>query len=127
MEDAIVRTIAGFLNTNGGTLVVGVADDGNPVGIDVDGFDNEDKMSLHLTNLVNSRIGPRAWTTIHANFDDHDDVRVLVVRCERAPSQRTRRSPMRSGSSSAPGLRRSRCRWQTAWSTSNSASAERSG
>lgn len=85
MEDAIVRTIAGFLNTNGGTLVVGVADDGNPVGIDVDGFDNEDKMSLHLTNLVNSRIGPRAWTTIHANFDDHDDVRVLVVRCERAP------------------------------------------
>ena len=91
MEDAIVRTIAGFLNTNGGTLVVGVADDGNPVGIDVDGFDNEDKMSLHLTNLVNSRIGAKAWATIHANFDhanfdDHDDFRVLVVRCERAPT-----------------------------------------
>ena len=28
MENAILRALAGFLNTNGGTLVVGVADDG---------------------------------------------------------------------------------------------------
>ena len=84
MEDAVIKTIAGFLNTHGGTLMIGVADDGNPVGIEADVFANEDKMHLHLTNLVNDRIGPRAWTAIHANFDDHEDVRVLVVRCEKA-------------------------------------------
>ena len=84
MENAVVKTIAGFLNTHGGTLIVGVADNGDPVGIDADGFANEDKMSLHLTNLVNTRIGETAWTAIHANFDDHDGARVLVVRCEKA-------------------------------------------
>lgn len=84
MENAVLKTIAGFLNTHGGTLLIGVADDGNPVGIDADGFGNEDKMNLHLTNLVNDRIGPKAWAAIHANFDDHDDTRVLVVRCEKA-------------------------------------------
>ena len=86
MEDAVIKTIAGFLNTHGGTLMIGVADDGNPVGIDADEFASEDKMHLHLTNLVNSRIGPQVWTAIHANFDDHEDVRVLVVRCEKAQS-----------------------------------------
>ena len=84
MENAVIKTIAGFLNTHGGTLIIGVADNGDPVGIDADGFANEDRMSLHLTNLVNARIGEAAWSAIHANFDDHDGTRVLVVRCEKA-------------------------------------------
>ena len=46
MELAVLKTLAGFLNTNGGMLVVGVSDDGSPVGIQADGFENEDKMSL---------------------------------------------------------------------------------
>ena len=86
MENAVIKTIAGFLNTHGGTLIIGVADDGNPVGIDADGFANEDKMSLHLTNLVNNRIGAKAWASIHANFEDYGSVRVLSVRCEAAQS-----------------------------------------
>ena len=86
MEHAILRTLAGFLNTNGGTLVVGVADDGTPVGLDVDGFENEDKMALHLANIVNSRMGPNSWITMHANFEDYEEERVLVVHCEKARS-----------------------------------------
>ena len=84
METAVIKTIAGLLNTHGGTLIIGVADNGDPVGIDADGFANEDKMNLHLTNLVNARIGKTAWTSIHANFDDYDGARVLAVRCEKA-------------------------------------------
>lgn len=84
MEIAVLKTIAGFLNTHGGTLVIGVADDGNPVGIEADGFANEDKMSQHLANLVNDRIGAKAWSSLHANFDDYSGVRVLSVRCEKA-------------------------------------------
>ena len=86
IEHAVLRTLAGFLNTNGGTLFVGVADDGTPVGLDVDGFESEDKMALHLANIVNSRMGPNAWITMHANFEDHEDDRVLVVRCEKSRS-----------------------------------------
>ena len=87
MEFAILRTLAGFLNTNGGTLVVGVSDDGTPVGIEADNFATADKLILHLTNIVNARIGPNAMTLIHAGFDDFEDSRVLVVNCQRSPTE----------------------------------------
>ena len=86
IEHAMLRTLAGFLNTSGGTLVVGVADDSTPVGLNVDGFENEDKMALHLANIVNSRMGPTVWIAMHANFEDYEDDRVLVVHCEKARS-----------------------------------------
>ena len=84
MEHGVLKTIAGFLNTNGGTLVIGVADDGNPVGVKVDGFPNEDKMSLHLVNIVKNRLGPQAMTSIHVHFEDFEENRVVVVKCGRA-------------------------------------------
>ena len=86
MEFAILRTLAGFLNKDGGTLIVGVSDDGSPLGVETDHFENEDKMALHLTNIVNRSIGAVAWLDIHANFDDYEDGRVLVVRCKKASS-----------------------------------------
>lgn len=86
MELGVLKTLAGFLNTNGGTLFVGVSDDGSPVGIQVDEFENEDKMSLHLVNIVKSRMGISAMTNMHIHFDDHDDCRVLVVKCQKAPT-----------------------------------------
>jgi hypothetical protein len=42
METAALKSIAGFLNGKGGTLVIGVADDGSPVGWERDGFPDED-------------------------------------------------------------------------------------
>ena len=87
MESAVLKTLAGFLNTNGGTLVIGVTDDGKPVGIAADDFPTPDRMSLHLTNIVNAQLGPNAMTLIHAGFDDFEDCRVLVVNCERSPTE----------------------------------------
>ena len=84
MEFAILRTLAGFLNRDGGTLVIGVSDDGSPLGVDVDRFDSEDKMTLHLGNIVKRSIGPIALTYMHPNFDDFEGGRVLAVRCEKA-------------------------------------------
>ena len=86
MELAVLKTLAGFLNTNGGTLIIGISDDGSPVGIEADGFLNEDKMGLHLINIVKSRMGVLALTGVHAHFDDHEDCRVMVVRCSKASS-----------------------------------------
>ena len=82
IELAVLKTLAAFLNTDGGTLVVGVSDDHAPVGIDVDEFQNEDRMGLHLRNIVNSRMGSVAMSHIHSSFDDFQGVRVMVVRCE---------------------------------------------
>ena len=95
IEHAVLKTLAGFLNANGGTLVIGVEDDGTPLGLEQDGFTSddyldEDKMALHLTNIVNRDLGPSAWLTMHPNFDDYidpenptdDEARVLIVRCD---------------------------------------------
>lgn len=86
MEDAVLKTLAGFLNTDGGTLVIGVSDDGSPVDIGTDQFSNEDQMNLHLVNLVGSRMGTAVMTMVHTQFDDYHDSRVLRVLCERSSS-----------------------------------------
>ena len=69
----------------GGTLLIGVADDGTVTGLLADDFPNEDKMSLHLVNLVRDRMGELFLPYIHPEFVDQDDGRVLSVRCERGP------------------------------------------
>ena len=81
MELACLKTIAGFLNAQGGTLIVGVSDNSETVGVEVDGFPNEDKMHLHLVNLLKDRIGAQHSMYIHPRFEDRDDARVLVVDC----------------------------------------------
>lgn len=86
MEYAVLRTLAGFLNNGGGTLVVGVADDGNALGLAVDGFENDDKTALHLVNIIKSRIGPTAATNVHLHFGEHDGCRVLVAKCRASDS-----------------------------------------
>ncbi len=63
-----------------------MADDGSPVGIEVDDFVNEDKMALHLVNLVKDRLGIVALTQVHFRFDDHDEARVMVVSAARSSS-----------------------------------------
>jgi hypothetical protein len=85
MEHAVLKTLAGFLNTSGGTLIIGVSDDGNPLGVDNDGFQNEDKMSLHLVNIVKSRMGPQAMTGIHIHFEDLNAHHAMVLKCSKAP------------------------------------------
>lgn len=86
MRQEVIETIAGFLNHRGGTLIVGVADDGSPVGIDADKFANEDQMSRDLADLITTRIESKALGLLQVSFDDYRDVRVLIVRCEASKS-----------------------------------------
>ena len=81
MELACLKTIAGFLNARGGTLIVGVSDDGETVGVEVDGFPDEDRMHLHFVNLLKDRIGAQHSMYIHPRFEDRDEARVLVTEC----------------------------------------------
>lgn len=85
MQMAALKTIAAFLNAGGGTLLIGVADDGSVTGLAADGFPNEDKMSLHLVNLIRDRIGELFLPYVHPEFVEHDGGRVLSVRCECGP------------------------------------------
>jgi len=60
-EIAVLKTIVAFLNTKGGSLLIGVNDKGKVVGIndELSVFDNdsEDKFNLRLENLLDNKIG----------------------------------------------------------------------
>ena len=85
VELGALKTLAAFMNSGGGTLVVGVSDDGRPVGVQVDGFASEDRMGLHLRNIAITRMGPAAMSCVHARFESYGGVRVMAVRCDPSP------------------------------------------
>lgn len=102
-----LKTIAGFLNAKGGSLLIGVADDGEVLGLEADKFPNEDKMALHLVNLIRDRIGGIFLPYVHPHFEGEDDGRILVIRCEKGPKAafvkdgKDERFYVRGGSSTA--------------------------
>jgi hypothetical protein len=59
IEFSILKTISSFLNSQRGTLLIGVDDKGNIQGIEKDNFKNTDKAILHLTNLIKQKIGKK--------------------------------------------------------------------
>ncbi|MDW5564322.1 MAG: ATP-binding protein [Methanomassiliicoccus sp.] len=86
MEHAVLKTIAAFLNSDGGTLLVGVKDDGSILGVDVQNFDNLDKFYLHFTNLVGEGLGKETFPFVDSRMIGIDGRAVLEVRCIRAHS-----------------------------------------
>jgi hypothetical protein len=88
MEHAVLKTLTAFLNSDGGTLLVGVRDDGTVLGVDVQHFDNLDKFYLHFTNLVGENLGKETLPFMESRLIGLDGVSVLEVRCLRssAPS-----------------------------------------
>ena len=85
MEKAVLKTIVAFLNSDGGDLLIGVADDGSICGADLESFENKDKMGLHLTNLISSKIGNGFLPYIRFDMLDFDDKVVIRVRCAPCP------------------------------------------
>jgi hypothetical protein len=82
---AVLKTIAAFLNTEGGDLLIGVADDGSVVGLDHDRLDNDDKLMRHLAQAVRNGLGDRAGTCIDPKTQSVDGRSVCVVSCQRSP------------------------------------------
>ena len=82
---AALKSIAAFLNTEGGDLLLGVGDDGAIVGIERDGLDSDDKYMRHLLQVVRNGMGDRAGTCIDPRVQIVDGKRVCVVSCQRSP------------------------------------------
>ena len=61
LEEVIMKTVAAFANSQGGTLLIGVGDDGEVIGLEPDyhslGGVDCDKFELHLRNLLNEQFG----------------------------------------------------------------------
>jgi type I restriction enzyme R subunit len=82
---AVIKTIAAFLNTQGGDLLIGVADDGSAVGIAHDRLETDDTFMRHLAQVVRNGLGDRAGTCIDPKTQEVDGKTVCVVTCQRSP------------------------------------------
>jgi hypothetical protein len=82
IEIAVMKTIVAYLNTSGGTLLVGVDDDGSVLGIQKDRLANDDRFMLHFNNMIKQYIGLEYSKYIHYYLAPVDEKKVLVVRCE---------------------------------------------
>jgi hypothetical protein len=80
----VMRAIASLCNSDGGWLLLGIDDDGNPVGLDPH-LAQWDDFQQHLANVIIRDFGPTFW-------DEHLEVAcvelrgfmVAVVRCHRS-------------------------------------------
>jgi len=83
MERAVIKTVVGFLNADGGTLIIGVNDDGKAVGLDNDiktlPKKNIDGLENHLNMLVKTMIGLSFSKYVNIKFAKVDEKDVCVV------------------------------------------------
>ena len=85
---AALKTIAAFLNTEGGTLIIGVADSGDIAGLardyrlcnkhDKDGFEQK------IHSLAASRFVPQPMGQLKVSFEQLEDKQICVVSVERS-------------------------------------------
>lgn len=94
MEQIIAKTIAAFLNADGGTLVVGVDDAGSPLGLDADlavmKAPDLDRYELWLRDLLTVDLGQNAAALVKVEFPEVDggDAPRPVCRISCRPSPR---------------------------------------
>ncbi len=81
VELAWVKTVVAFLNSNGGTLIVGVDDNGHVIGHTQDGFDNEDKYLLHVNNRIQQNIGLEHAPCIRFALEPVEGEKILIIEC----------------------------------------------
>ena len=82
---AALKTIAAFLNTEGGDLLLGVDDDRKVLGIEHDRLDSDDKFMRHLAQAVRNGLGDRAGTCIDPKTQIVEGRTVCLVSCQRSP------------------------------------------
>ncbi len=90
IEISALKTIVAFLNTEGGTLLVGVADDGGITGIDIeiDKFHkgSTDKYLIHVKNIIKTRIGEEFYPYIEYKLISVNGTNLLVFKCKKSRS-----------------------------------------
>jgi len=84
IELAWLKSLVAFLNSSGGTLLIGVDDSGRILGLDADNFANSDRCLLHIKNLINQHIGAEFSGFINILLVDVDEQQVVMIEVERA-------------------------------------------
>lgn len=90
IEQSSLKTIVGFLNSKGGSLLIGVSDKREILGVnrEIEKFHTTtDKFLLHFKNLLRSKIGESYFPFIDHRLVKLEGVHVLLVECTDSPSE----------------------------------------
>lgn len=84
MEQVVVKTACGFLNGEGGTLLVGVDDESNVLGLDADfktlgSKGNADGFELFLRQLLDTNLSVSTAGTVNVRFEAFEGKEVCLV------------------------------------------------
>ncbi len=82
VTDSIKKEIVAFANSAGGTLCIGVADDGTPVGLD-----DPDGAALTVSNMARDAIKPDVTMFLHYETIEEAGKRIVAIQVQRG-SQR---------------------------------------
>ncbi|BHH82084.1 AlbA family DNA-binding domain-containing protein [Desulforhopalus sp. 52FAK] len=85
IEFAWLKAVVAFLNSDGGSLVLGVNDRGEICGVDADGFENNDRCLLHVKNLFNQYVGVEFSSCINISPVELSEGTVVMIECQKAP------------------------------------------
>lgn len=90
LESVVVKTVAGFLNGKGGTLLIGVGPKGEILGIENDygtfqKDPNRDGFEQKLTNLLAHHLGKELVPQVHVNFVAVEKKDICWLRVEPSP------------------------------------------
>ena len=88
LEYVIAKTIAAFLNTEGGHLVIGVDDNQNILGLDADiktlNKQNIDGYELKLIEIIGKYIGVEFSSYIKISFPEIEDSKICLVKISKS-------------------------------------------
>ena len=89
LEKSIAKTVAGFLNSEGGTLLIGVADDCTVLGIEYDlktiGRKDRDGYEQMLHQVLTNALGAEFSQYQHVSFEESEGRTVCIVRVDPSP------------------------------------------
>ncbi len=87
LRHSVLKTIAGFLNSQGGTLLIGVEDTGQVLGLKNDLKrlnDSKDRFEQLLMSLISDNIGADYGLSLKIRFEPYDGVEVCVIDVDKA-------------------------------------------
>jgi hypothetical protein len=89
LQKVIAKTVAGLMNFEGGTLLIGVADDGTVLGIESDlktlQPPDRDRFHIVIRQLIIDYLGAEFSQYVHVSFREHDSRTVCIVRVDPSP------------------------------------------
>jgi len=83
----VIKTITAFLNAEGGSVFLGVSDDGEPVGIDFEReqFRNLDKAIIYINQQVGEKLGNAVFSLVRLKDHNLTGNPIIEIECSRSP------------------------------------------